>query len=132
MARCGVLNIRHVKAGQHLNDTGQRRRLRNIHGNYFSIRDGAVQNFRDQRRSFVKVIGIFGAPGYLVVGVHSLNASSNLHFVHLRSSYHRTQNIFTGEIFRFLPYQGANVPQCYLYKYYNMPSAFFKVQKNIS
>ena len=79
----GELDVGHVEAGDHLNDAGQGLGGGDIHGLYDAVGDGAVENLRHQHGTLAEIVGVFGAAGHLVGGVHPVDASSNFHNAHL-------------------------------------------------
>ena len=79
----GVLDVRHVKAGQHLHHPGQGLGGGDIHGLDPAVGNGAVENLRLQHRTGAEIVGVFGAAGHLVGGVHAGDAPPDFHKTHL-------------------------------------------------
>ena len=75
----GVLDVRHVKAGEHLHHPGQGLGLGDVHGFHPAVGDGAVEHRRLQHGMGAEVVGILGAAGDLVGRVHAGDASSDFH-----------------------------------------------------
>ena len=79
----GILDLRHVEAGEHLHHPGQRFGRRGVHAFDPSVGDGAVEDLGHQRIAGAEVVGILGAAGHLVHGVHPLDTSADFHKTHL-------------------------------------------------
>ena len=83
MAGGRILDVGHIKTGQYLYHTGQGGSGSCIYRLDPAVGNGAVENLRLQHRTGAEIVGIFGAAGHLVGGVHAGDAPPDFHKTHL-------------------------------------------------